>query len=273
MWTLGPIGFTSPLVLGALLALPLLWILLRAVPPAPIRRRFPGVALLLGLKDTDTETERTPLWLLLLRAAAVAAAIIAFAGPVLNPSQPKVTRDLPLLVVIDGGWADARDWPRRIERARLIVEEAGRAGRTVAAIRLTDTPARPEFQAAQPVLDRIAGLSPLPFDPMDADWTTALPEGGFETYWIASGLDHPGRSDLLAALQGRGPLRVFETARPVVALAPVAFKDGAVQIRGLRQPAGTQMEVDVAARGLDPAGIDRELARATLTFATGKTEA
>lgn len=42
MWTLGPIGFTSPLVLGALLALPLLWILLRAVPPAPIRRRFPG---------------------------------------------------------------------------------------------------------------------------------------------------------------------------------------------------------------------------------------
>ncbi|GGO32040.1 LytTR family transcriptional regulator [Gemmobacter aquaticus] len=272
MWTLGAIGFTSPLVLGALLALPLLWILLRAVPPAPIRRRFPGVALLLGLKDTDTETERTPLWLLLLRAAAVAAAIIAFAGPVLNPSQPKVTPDLPLLVVIDGGWADARDWPRRIERARLIVEEAGRSGRTVAAIRLTDTPARPEFQTAQPVLDRIAGLSPLPFDPMDADWIAALPEGGFETYWIASGLDHPGRSDLLAALQGRGPLRVFETARPVVALAPVAFKDGAVQIRGLRQPAGTQMEVDVAARGLDPAGIDRELARATLTFATGKTE-
>ena len=43
------IGFTAPWLLLGLLALPLLWILLRAVPPAPIRRSFPGVALLLGL--------------------------------------------------------------------------------------------------------------------------------------------------------------------------------------------------------------------------------
>ena len=98
MWTLGPIGFTSPLVLGALLALPLLWILLRAVPPAPIRRRFPGVALLLGLKDTDTETERTPLWLLLLRAAAVAAAIIA---AVLDDEPPQ--DDIAARVLVAAG--------------------------------------------------------------------------------------------------------------------------------------------------------------------------
>jgi hypothetical protein len=59
--------------------------MLRAVPPAPIRRRFPGVALLLGLKDDETRRTRRPWWLLLLRMLAVAAAIIAFAGPVLNP--------------------------------------------------------------------------------------------------------------------------------------------------------------------------------------------
>jgi hypothetical protein len=44
------LAFTTPLLLVALLALPILWWLLRAVPPAPIRRRFPGVALLLGLQ-------------------------------------------------------------------------------------------------------------------------------------------------------------------------------------------------------------------------------
>ena len=49
MFTLGPIGFAIPSLLLALIALPVLWFLLRAVPPAPIRRRFPGVALLLGL--------------------------------------------------------------------------------------------------------------------------------------------------------------------------------------------------------------------------------
>ncbi len=87
MWMIGPIGFTVPWLLLGLIALPILWLLLRAVPPAPIRRRFPGVALLLGLKDDETETDKTPWWLLLLRMLAVAAAIIAFAGPVLNPQE------------------------------------------------------------------------------------------------------------------------------------------------------------------------------------------
>ena len=79
------IGFLSPAVLWALLALPLLWLILRAVPPAPKLRAFPAVRLLLGLKDDETTPDRTPLWLLLLRMAAIAAAIIAFAGPLINP--------------------------------------------------------------------------------------------------------------------------------------------------------------------------------------------
>ena len=48
MTILGGIGFGAPWLLVALLALPILWLILRAVPPAPMRRRFPGVALLLG---------------------------------------------------------------------------------------------------------------------------------------------------------------------------------------------------------------------------------
>ncbi|NNF92220.1 MAG: LytTR family transcriptional regulator, partial [Boseongicola sp.] len=115
MWSIGPIGFTAPWLLLGLIALPILWLLLRAVPPAPIRRRFPGVALLLGLEDDETQTDRTPWWLLLLRMAAIAAAIIGFAGPVLNP-QPENAGEGPLLVLIDGTWADAPDWARRMDR-------------------------------------------------------------------------------------------------------------------------------------------------------------
>ena len=80
------LGFTSPAILFALLALPILWWLLRAVPPAPVRRRFPGIALLLGLRDRDPESQRTPWWLLALRLTALAALIVALAGPVLNLS-------------------------------------------------------------------------------------------------------------------------------------------------------------------------------------------
>ncbi len=57
---IGPIGFTVPWLLIALAALPVLWWILRAVPPAPVRRMFPGVVLLLGLRDDDSVTDRTP---------------------------------------------------------------------------------------------------------------------------------------------------------------------------------------------------------------------
>lgn len=274
MWMIGPVGFTSPLILLGLLTLPLLWLLLRAVPPAPIRRRFPGVALLLGLRDSDVEAMRTPWWLLLLRAVAIGAAILAFAGPVLNPAAPAPASDAPLLVVIDGGWADARDWPRRVDQATRVVEAAGRAGRRVALLRLSDAPQTPVFQAAQAVRDRLAGLAPQPFAPANlAGWGQVLPAETFETYWISDGLDHPGRAGLLALMQVRGQVRVFESPRPVLALRPVGFKDGAVQITALRLPAGAAAEVEVSARGLDPAGIERELARAQLPFAAGEDRA
>ncbi len=265
------LAFTTPWLLAGLIALPVLWLLLRAVPPAPIRRRFPGVALLLGLQDEDREADKTPWWLLLLRMAAVAAAIIAFAGPVLNP-RTKAPGTGPLLVVLDGGWADARDWPRRIDRAVALVDEAGRDGRSVAVVRLTDAPQAPVFQAADAWAGRVAALEPAAWAP-SMDWADALPEGNFDTFWLADGLDHPGQGDLLAAMQARGAVTVFASPRPVLALSPPGFADGAVQVSAQRVPVGAAVAVDVVARGPDPSGIDRELARGTLDFAAGAAQA
>ncbi len=274
MWMVGPIGFTAPMILLALIGLPVLWVLLRAVPPAPIRRRFPGVVLLLGLQDKDHETDRTPWWLLLLRALAIAAAILGFAGPVLNPAPPEAESDAPLLIVLDAGWADAQDWPRRLDRALEMLDRAGRAGRPVGLIRLTDPPQGPQFQTADALRPRLAGLTPQPWSPKAmADWSAALPEGAFDSFWLSDGMDHAGRADLLAALQARGQVRVFEPVRSLVALRPVTFAEGKVQIVADRLVAASQTEVEVSARGPDPAGIERELARASLTFALGQTRA
>lgn len=77
------------------MALPVLWIVLRAVPPAPILRRFPGVTLLLGLKDEDSETDRTPWWLSPLARRRLTAAILGFAGPILNPTPSDPINDAP----------------------------------------------------------------------------------------------------------------------------------------------------------------------------------
>ncbi len=273
MFMIGPIGFATPLLLLALIALPILWLLLRAVPPAPIRRRFPGVALLLGLTDDETEADKTPWWLLLLRAAAVAAAIIAFAGPILNPTT-RTPGTGPLLVLIDGTWADARDWPRRIDRAAGFLDEAGREGRTVAVVRLTDAPGDVVFQAAEAWTGRLTALEPQAWGPNDlAGWVAELPAEDFDTVWMSDGLDHAGRDDLLAALGAKGDVTVFESPRPVLALHPATFADGTVKVAATRMPAGDGVSVEIAARGPDPSGIDRELARVTLPFMPGDARA
>ncbi len=273
MFMIGPIGFAVPWLLLGLIALPILWLLLRVVPPAPIRRRFPGVALLLGLKDDESETDKTPWWLLLLRMAAVAAAILAFAGPVLNP-QTRVAGSNPLLVLVDGGWAEAPDWSSRMDRAAALVDEAGRDGRPVAVVRLTDAPEEIAFQAAEDWAGRMVAMQPAGWAPTAmADWVAALPQGAFDTYWLTDGLDHPGRETLVEAVTARGQMTVFATPRPVLALHPATFADGIIGLRVTRQPPGAAVAVEVAARGPDPAGIDRELARATVAFDAGAVEA
>ena len=146
--TWGPIGFAAPWLLLALAALPILWLLLRAVPPAPIRRRFPGVALLLGLTDDEAVSDRTPWWLLLLRMLAVAAVIIGLAGPILNPQDEAETGNGPLLIVLDGSWASARDWDQRADLIDGMLAEAGRQGRTAALLRTRHSPtAQPHARA------------------------------------------------------------------------------------------------------------------------------
>jgi hypothetical protein len=275
MWTIGPIGFTAPLLLVALAALPILWLLLRAVPPAPIRRRFPGVALLLGLRDDETETDKTPWWLLLLRAAAIAAAIIGFAGPILNP-KPERDGTGPLLVLLDATWADARDWTARMERAEVLLDEAARAGRTAAVVLLNDLPeGELPFQTAGAWTQRLPSLAPRPWAPEDARvtaWAEGL-SGGFETFWMSDGLDRAWRNEVLSALEAQGAVTVFETPRPVVALRPAVFEDGLVTLTAVRSRAEDAAEATVNAHGLDPAGTPRVLAAGTIAFGAGEAEA
>lgn len=269
---IGPLAFATPLLLVALITLPILWWLLRAVPPAPIKRRFPGIALLLGLTDDESQTDKTPWWLLLLRMLAVAAAIIGFAGPILNPAEERVAGDGPLLIVMDASWASARDWPARLQRAELLLEDAARAGREVAVIQLTDLPAGDlAVLAANAWAPRVPTLQPAPYAPDMAaasEWARGL-DGPMEVFWFSDGIAHPGREDLAAAFADLGRLFVFQGDRDLMALAPPRFEDGLVRGDLVRLGSDTPRDVTVVAHGLDPAGLPRDLAREVATFEAG----
>jgi hypothetical protein len=272
---LGPIGFVTPWLLWALALLPVLWLILRAVPPAPIRRRFPGVALLLGLSDDDTVTDRTPWWLLLLRMLAAAAVIIGLAGPVLNPEPDRSGSDLPLLIVMDGGWTGAQDWTARREQAEQFLAEAGREDRPVAVMALSD-PKTPNFQPADAWRGRLPGFDPHPWEPTAPSVLARLQEmqvSAFETYWLSDGVAWDGQADILERLETFGPVQVFESGRAVVALHPAVFAEDGIALSASRSVPGPAREVQIAAHGRDPNGVQRVLARMPLRFEDTETKA
>jgi len=268
---LGPIAFVAPWLLLALIALPVLWLILRAVPPAPIRRRFPGVALLLGLTDDSSQTDRTPWWLLLLRMLALAAIILAFAGPVLNPQDQRAGTG-PLLILADATWADARDWEARRDRIAALLDQAAAQGRAVALVALTDPPPDgPQFAPAASVAQRLPAFLPAAWEPGSdavAAFAASL-SGDFDSYWLSDGLARDSRAGLTAALQQAGRLTVFQSPRAALGLRPPRLNDGSITLSAIRTPTGPAQALQVAALGLDPAGVERTLATATLDFAPG----
>ncbi|SLN45542.1 DUF4159 domain-containing protein [Ruegeria meonggei] len=274
MTVLAGIGFTAPWVLLGLLTLPVLWLILRAVPPAPIRRLFPAVTLLMGLKDEESVSDRTPWWLLLLRMLAAAAIIIGLAGPVLNPSRDQAGSG-PLLLVLDASWAGATRWSSTLDQIDVQLTEAGRAGRTVAILTLTE-PETPVFQAPEAWRGRLPGLTPMPWQPTtpQVDQTlTALGQldGGFDTHWFSDRLVFDGHDRVLAALQARGAVTVYQPQSTVVAILPAAYQDGVIHLTAQRAEAGPANRITVLAQGRDPAGAMRVLQSVEMEFPAGET--
>src|SRR5262249_42528637 len=119
-----------PWLLSALVALPVIWWLLRVTPPAPRRIAFPAIQLLLGLTPREETPARTPLWLIVLRTILVALVILGLAHPVLNP-QARLAGSGPLIRVVGAGWAGARDWQTREPAALELRAGAGRENRQI----------------------------------------------------------------------------------------------------------------------------------------------
>ena len=267
MLLLGPLGFAAPWLLGALIALPVLWVILRAMPPAPRRVIFPGVALLAGLVDRAPIASRTPWWLLLIRLAAVAAAILAFAGPVWRPVVQPAT-DGPLLIVMDAGFAAAPDWAARQTRVETALTDAATTGRP-AALLMADGRGQGAlaFQPADALLSALRAAQPQPWStrlPDDPGAALAdAPEGSLSTLWIADGNDYPNRAAWLAALADLGPVTVVPPARPLRTLALAAGDTPSLTLTSVDDAAPA-----IQAIGPDPQGIERALASLTPGDAT-----
>ena len=107
MFTLGAFSFIAPVALLGLIALPALWWLLRVIPPAPHRVRFPAIKLIMTLVNPKQSAANSPLWLTLLRLALLTLVILGAAHPVLNADK-RLDGEGAIVLIVDDGWTAAK---------------------------------------------------------------------------------------------------------------------------------------------------------------------
>jgi hypothetical protein len=264
--------FTTPLLLLALVGLPILWWLLRATPPAPRVQSFPALRLLATLHPREETPARTPWWLLLLRLTAAALIIVGLAGPVLGGGGHTLPGRGPLLLVIDNGFAAGPDWPARIAAAQSLLDQAARENRDAALLPTASAigPLRATVpQPAALLRPRLAALLPQAWGTDRrgaAAAITALPSG--PTSYIADGVAGPADAAFAAALAARGSVTELRGTLPARLLSVTASPAG-LTAHLAATPAPDARTDDVLAE----TGDGHVLARAALTLAAGSTQA
>jgi hypothetical protein len=257
-----PLAFAEPLVLLGLLSLPVLWWLLRLIPPQPRRIDFPPTRLLFDLAPKEETPRRTPWWLTLLRLTLAALVIIAAAGPLWHPPVETAVSKAPLALLIDDGFPAAGTWDARMRTADDLMARAEADDRGVALIRLSDPTRDISLETPAAARVRLKQIRPQPYAVERSDALPAL--GRFldatpaaEIVWLSDGVDLGGGTEFVAALGrliGTRQLTVIKGGlAPAHALSSADNTAGALTVKVLRSATGTAETGTV--RGLDLKGL------------------
>jgi hypothetical protein len=218
MWTLGPFGFAAPWALLALIGLPIIWLVVRAIPPRPKETIFPPADILRTVPKTEETPAKAPPWLALIRAIVLLLVVLGLARPVLNPTKVQDAR--PLLLIIDNGWTAAPIWSQIQDEAASAARGANGQVRVIftapqnASDTINDT-LLPSRAAA-----RIAAAMPQPVlaDHLGTARIVARLPKSQQILWFSDNVGRPGTTDLAGVLGRLGSLRLRVIASPAIAI-------------------------------------------------------
>src|SRR5580658_1732157 len=266
-----PIGFAQPLVLIGLLTLPVLWWLLRLIPPRPRRIDFPPTRLLLDIAPKEETPARAPWWLTAMRLALAALVIIAAAGPLWNPPLAAMKTKAPIAILIDDGWTAAASWEARLRTAEDIISRAENDHRAIALIPLSEGPRDISFATAGSARVRLQQIKPVP---NTVDRSETLPAirrfladaREVEVVWLSDATD-VGRSPEfvknLAQMLEAHPVTIVSGGIPqALALSSAENAAGALSVKVVRASTGAAAAGTV--RALDLKGLS--LGEASFAF-------
>ncbi|MER8673856.1 MULTISPECIES: DUF4159 domain-containing protein [unclassified Mesorhizobium] len=274
-----PLSFGAPMVLWGLLALPVIWWLLRLTPPKPQSEIFPPLKILARVLKREETPQQSPWWLTLLRLLMAALVVAALAEPVFNPREKLPAEGAALALVIDNDWASAADWGKRVATAQRLIADAGSNGVPVVIAFTAEKPNAEigPFDAAA-ALDRLRAAKPRPI-PTDRPAVYARVAGVLETLpgasvaVLADGLAAKGDEAAFNTLLSKNAARVVWADSDRLALTGLTGAENEVDgfaLTAIRAP-GDPAPAQVTAGAFDDKG--RRIADATLTFAPGETTA
>jgi hypothetical protein len=274
-----PLAFTEPLLLIGLVSLPVLWWLLRVMPPRPRRIEFPPTRLLFDIAPKEETPSRTPWWLTALRLLAAALVIFAAAGPIWNPPTGLAGSKAPLLIMLDDGWSAASHWDTRIKAADELIADADKDRRGIALVPLSEPNRDITLMPAGAARVALRQLAPKPYS-IDRVETLATVDrflkstGDCEIAWLSDGVDTGRGEEFVQALGktiGDRTLTVFEGGTPSP-LALVAAENAAAKmvVKVLRADRGIAAGT---VRALDQKGSPIGEARYSFAPQDSETEA
>ncbi len=271
--TVGALSFLYPWILLGLIALPVIWWLLRVTPPRPRRIAFPALSLLLGLEKKEETSAQTPIWLLLLRMLILSLLIFAFAGPYLNRGKT-LEGDGPLVVIMDNGWGAAAGWDARVNAINEMIIQAGQQDRSVLLVPTADISEKDlplSVLAAEQASEQLRALEPKPWRP---DYIAALEAVESVTLeqpqivWVSDNLAHEGNGRFSDQLQQIGTLRVLVDQEDPLLLSRVKTQDASMRVAVTRPRAGEEDKGDLAIAAADGTVIGAF----PFSFAAGETQ-
>ena len=250
----GALAFLNPWLLAALATLPIIYWLLRTVPPSPHQVTFPPTRILVGLENQEKTPAASPWWLTLIRLLAAALLIFALAEPVLNPSRgAALDGSGPVAIVIDNGWASASRWDERTRMLDRIISEAESKSRPVVIVPTASTAkvSTARIEAPADARSTAAALNPQPFAPDRLAAVSALEAAlaggkGASIVWLSDDIDHDGKAADVAAklrdLAQGGTFAVIEDGRATEPLGVAASigQSGKLDARVLRPHGGAR---------------------------------
>lgn len=253
------VQFAQAWALWALLGLPLLWWVLRLLPPRPRHVVFPAARLVLGQEQAERERDAMPLWLMVLRMAIAALLIIAAAGPRWHPDASSAPSQ-PMVILMDGGWAAGADWQAHLAMADRLLAQAAVEGRAAQVWHLARGD-HTDLAPADTLRPIIAAWAPAPWLPRIEN---APDLGGADVIWLAGGVAWTGQDDLA---RGGDGARIWHAGN-AMALAPLRPIDGGLRLMVWRRDAGDA--ADITIEGIGAGGV---LFSKQVAFAKGAARA